>query len=154
MAYKVLTKSYLGGTARRIIHDMILIIIHITCIYYPNLMFYTAHGAYSGSGSSFRNLETVVLVSESTVYTALAVALMQSSCTVHLSAQWPCDRLYSYTRCVTRTPSSSSPHHKWQSSTKNESHLHCSFQDALNMDNECSWHLTFRKYAQVTHESI
>ncbi len=31
-------------------------------------MFYTAHGAYSGSGSSCRNLERVVLVSESTVY--------------------------------------------------------------------------------------
>ncbi len=30
-------------------------------------MFYTAHGAYSGSGSSCRNLERVVLVSESTV---------------------------------------------------------------------------------------
>ncbi len=31
-------------------------------------MFYTAHGAYSGSGSSCRNLERVVLVSESIVY--------------------------------------------------------------------------------------
>ncbi len=31
-------------------------------------MFYTAHGAYSGSWSSCRNLERVVLVSESTVY--------------------------------------------------------------------------------------
>ncbi len=36
-------------------------------IYY-NLMFYTAHGAYSRSESSCRNLERVVLVSESTVY--------------------------------------------------------------------------------------
>ncbi len=41
-----------------------MIIIHV----YYNLMFYTAHGAYSGSGSSCRNLERVVLVSESTVY--------------------------------------------------------------------------------------
>ncbi len=39
----------------------------ITCTYY-NLMFYTAHGAYSGSGLSRRNLEWVVLVSELTVY--------------------------------------------------------------------------------------
>ncbi len=39
-----------------------MIIIHVY------LMFYTAHGAYSGSGSSCRNLERVVLVSESTVY--------------------------------------------------------------------------------------
>ncbi len=31
-------------------------------------MFYIAHGAYRGSGSSCRNLERVVLVSESTVY--------------------------------------------------------------------------------------
>ncbi len=34
-------------------------------------MFYTAHGAYRGSGSSCRNLERVVLVSGSTVYRKL-----------------------------------------------------------------------------------
>ncbi len=43
-------------------------------------MFYTAHRAYSGSGSSCRNLERVVLVSELTVYlysTASSIAIGQ-----------------------------------------------------------------------------
>ncbi len=61
MAYKVLAKSYLGYCKKNDTYD------NNTCTYY-NLMFYTAHGAYSGSGSSCRNLDRVVLVSELTVY--------------------------------------------------------------------------------------
>ena len=38
-------------------------------------MFYTAHGAYSGSRSPCRNLERVVLVSESTIYRDQCLAL-------------------------------------------------------------------------------
>ncbi len=64
MAYKVLSKSCLGYCEKNNTDD---IYDNNTCIHY-NLMFYTAHGAYSGSGSSCRNLERVVLVSESTVY--------------------------------------------------------------------------------------
>ncbi len=63
MAYKVLAKSHLGyykNNNTEHTYD------NNTCTYY-NLMFYTAHGDYSGSGSSCRNLERVVLVSESTV---------------------------------------------------------------------------------------
>ncbi len=62
MAYKALTKSCLGYCEKNNTDDT-----YDTCIYY-NLTFYTAHGAYSGSESSCRNLERVVLVSESTVY--------------------------------------------------------------------------------------
>ncbi len=60
MAYKVLTKSYLGYCENNTDDT------YDNNIYY-NLMFYTVHGAYSGSGSSCRNLERVILVSESTV---------------------------------------------------------------------------------------
>ncbi len=64
MAYKVLAKSYLGYCKKNNTDDNMMII-HV-----HTMMFYTAHGAYSGSGSSCRNLERVVLVSESTVYLA------------------------------------------------------------------------------------
>ncbi len=65
MVYKVLTKSYLGYCEKNNIDDT-----HDnTCIYY-NLMFYTGHGAYRERVVQCRNLERVVLVSESTVYQA------------------------------------------------------------------------------------
>ena len=64
MAYKVLAKSYLGYCKKNNTDDTYDNNTHI----YYNLMFYTAHGAYSGSGSSYRNLERVVLASESTIY--------------------------------------------------------------------------------------
>ncbi len=59
MAYKVLAKSYLGYCKNNNTDDTYD---NNTCTYY-NLMLYTAHGAYSGSGSSCRNFERVVLVS-------------------------------------------------------------------------------------------
>ena len=72
MAYKVLAKSYVGYWKKNNTDDTYD---KNTCTYY-NLMFYTAHGAYSGSGSSCRNLERVVLVSESTVYLSAMLKYM------------------------------------------------------------------------------
>ncbi len=63
------------------------------------MMCYTAHGAYTGSESSCRNLEQVVFVSESTVLytkTIIYVSIGLIHCKQSIVALVDCHKLYVY----------------------------------------------------------